>query len=524
MHWADRVGKTLLRRGSCHTIASGISISGHIHIGHSNDVFIADAVRRSVEEKGGKAEVIWYKDDFDPMRRVPWPLPSDFEEYLGMPYINIPSPDPDYDTFADFFASPFVDSLADFGIQVEIYSGAEVYREGKLSDQIGTALEKANEIRNILNKYRSEPLQEDWLPFNAICEECGRLATTRAYDWEGNHISYVCQGADYVDGCGHEGQADWTRGEGKLAWRVEWPARWKMLGVTCEPFGKDLAAAGGSYDTGKLIARRVFDNKPPEPIPYEWISLKGKPMSSSKGRVFTLAQWLKVGEPELLRYLIFRSKAMKAKNFDPGLPLLDLYDEYDNLEDIYFGESEVSRSKEPQLRRIYEISQTNAIPETRPQRIPFRLAAIMCQVARDSDHAIEILRKKGVLGELSERDLELARRRLKCAKNWIENHAPESARLKVLKELPNEVKEELSPKQEEGLASLASEISERELGPEEIHNRVYETARKLEIGPAELFRAIYKVLLGKESGPRVGNFIIALETDFVVKRFRDAVT
>ncbi len=84
MHWADKAAEKVMDKPGEKVIASGISISGHIHIGHSNDVFIADAVRRSLEKRGEEAKVIWYADDFDPMRRVPWPLSEeDFEEYLG---------------------------------------------------------------------------------------------------------------------------------------------------------------------------------------------------------------------------------------------------------------------------------------------------------------------------------------------------------------------------------------------------------------------------------------------------------
>ncbi|HID29307.1 MAG TPA: lysine--tRNA ligase, partial [Desulfobacterales bacterium] len=301
MHWTDRIAKALLRRGKHHVIASGISISGHIHIGHSNDVFIADAIRRSIEKQGGEAEVIWYADDFDPMRRVPWPLPKEYQRYLGMPYIEIPSPNPEYENFVEFFSEPFVESLESFGIQAKIYSSAEIYRSGNLADLTRAALENAETIRAILNRYRSKPLREDWLPYDAICEKCGKLSTTRTYDWNDNTVSYVCEGSPYVEGCGHEGSADFTKGEGKLTWRVEWPARWKLLGVTCEPFGKDHAVTGGSYDTGKIIAKRIFKCAPPYPVPYEWVSLKGEPMSSSKGHVFTLSQWLEVAEPELLR-------------------------------------------------------------------------------------------------------------------------------------------------------------------------------------------------------------------------------
>jgi lysyl-tRNA synthetase class I len=101
---------------------------------------------------------------------------------------------------------------------------------------------------------------------------------------------------------------DAVQAAGKLTWRVDWPARWKVLSVTVEPFGKDHATSGGSYDTGKRIVREVFGAEPPFPVTYEWISLKGQgDMSSSKGNVISIERMLKVVPPEVLRYLIVRT-------------------------------------------------------------------------------------------------------------------------------------------------------------------------------------------------------------------------
>jgi len=522
MHWVDRVAEALLHRGKEHVVASGISISGHIHIGHCNDVFIADGIRRAVEEKGGKAEVIWYADDFDPLRRIPWPLPEAYKQYLGMPYRNIPSPDSSYEDFVDFFTRPFLEALKDFGIKVRVYSGTEVYRSGRMADLIRVTLEQANKIREILNRYRDVPLPKDWLPYDAVCEQCGRLATTRAYAWHDDLVGYRCEGCDYAAGCGYEGEADFTRGEGKLTWRVEWPARWKLLGVTCEPFGKDHAVVGGSYDTGKLISKQVLNYEAPYPVPYEWVSLRGRRMSSSKGVVFTLPQWLEIAEPELLRYFIFRSKPMKAKEFDPGLPLLDLYDEYDMSKAVYFREAPAAGRREEQVKRIYELSQVEEAPATKPQHVPFRFAAVLGQVMRDPEHAAEILTARRVLTEPGDRDIELALRRLRCARSWVEKHAPERLRFKLLEELPSPTKEALTELQREALSRLADDLSEREYSPVELHNHVYDVARGMGLEPPKLFEAIYLVLIGRASGPRVGNFISALDREFVVRRFREA--
>ncbi|MEM3402002.1 MAG: lysine--tRNA ligase [Candidatus Hadarchaeales archaeon] len=524
MHWIDISAEALLKRGRRHIIASGISISGHIHIGHANDVFIADAVRRAIEEKGGEAEAIWYADDYDPMRRVPWPLnegelAEKYKKYLGFPYSNIPSPDPKFSSFVDYFQRTFVQALNSYGIKVRIYSGAEIYKSGRMAELIKKALENSEKIREILNRYRDNKLPKDWLPFDPICENCGRISTTVATSWHGDYVRYRCEGAQYVAGCGHEGEADYTRGEGKLTWRVEWPARWKMLGVTCEPFGKDHAVVGGSYDTGKLIAREIFDCEPPYPIPYEWVSLKGKRLSSSKGIIFTLEEWLEIAEPELLRYFIFRSKPTKSKEFDPETSLIDLYEEYDLAEDAYFAKAGPP-SRVEQLSRIYELSQVGTPPQKKPQRISFRLAAILAQVAGDRNRIKDILISRKILISPTEEDIQLAIKRIELAGRWVERYAPPHMKFEIAATLPAEV-QGLSPEQKKCLARLAEALRE-DIPAAEIHNKIYEIAREGGLDPQKLFEAVYISLLGKTSGPRAGTFISALDRDFVRKRFMEA--
>ncbi|MFW5913366.1 MAG: lysine--tRNA ligase [Candidatus Hadarchaeota archaeon] len=523
MHWVDQAAEKIKDRADSHVVASGTSISGHLHIGHAPDVFIADAVKDSLREQGASAKSLWFTDDLDPLRRVPHPLDEEeYREYLGMPYVNIPSPDGKSANFVDFFRTPFEESLSEFGVNPEVCSGAEIYESGQMTPYIRKSLEKADKIIEILNKFRSNPLDDNWLPYDPICSSCGKIATTRAYDWDDDYVYYVCEGADYVDGCGHEGKADYKRGEGKLTWRVEWPARWKLLGVTCEPFGKDHAVDGGSYDTGELISKEIFNYKPPEPIPYEWISLRGEPMSSSKGRVFTLSQWLDIADPELLRYFIFRSKALKAKDFDPSFPLLELYKEYRQLEEVYFGKEEAREEEKEQLDRIYELSQSNSVPDHFPQRVPFKLAAVLVQISRDIDHALKLLRKKRVLKDPDGWEIELAKDRLNRAGNWVENYAPDSVRIEILERVDEDIKEDLSPEQKKCLKTLADEIVRKDYRPVELHNRVYEVARSNDLKPVKLFHAIYLVLLGQKSGPRVGNFLTALEDDFIAGRFSEA--
>ena len=87
-----------------------------------------------------------------------------------------------------------------------------MYMDGLYNDYIRTSLERAHEIREIFNRYRERPLKEDWLPYNPICEKCGRVNTTEAYDFSGDTVHYRCS-------CGFQGEMDIKSGRGKLTWR-----------------------------------------------------------------------------------------------------------------------------------------------------------------------------------------------------------------------------------------------------------------------------------------------------------------
>jgi lysyl-tRNA synthetase class 1 len=293
-------------------------------------------------------------------------------------------------------------------------------------------------------------------------------------------------------------------GGGKLTWRVDWPARWAMLGVTVEPFGKDHATRGGSYDTGARIAREVFDYEPPYPIAYEWISLKGQgDMSSSKGNVLSIADALELAPPEALRYLVMRERPQRTIAFDPGLPLLQLVDEIDD------AAASGTDSRALALSRAAGFV---------PVGVPFKHLVVAAQVARfDVDTTIEVLARTGYTGL----DRDAVASRLAYAKRWVARHAPEDVRFEVSATLPDAAAE-LSAEQKSFLGRLASGLEEGMTG-EAVHLLVYDLAKEFpSVRPAHLFQAIYVALLGKPRGPRAGTFIAALGAPFAAERFRDA--
>ena len=520
-HWIERIADELINEDSKeHVVASGTSISGSIHIGNSCDVFIANAVAKTIKGREVPAKTIWIADDHDPLRKVPYPLPKSYEKYLGIPYSKIPCPEKCCENFVEHFQKPFLDTLDYFGIELKVYSGAEMYKNGLYSDYIRLALINASRIRNIFNQFREHPLKEDWLPYNPVCEECGRVNTTYAYQFEEDLVYYRCE-------CGFDGVMDIKSGEGKLTWRVEWAARWKIFNITCEPFGKDHAASGGSYDVSKIISREIYDYKAPYPVPYEWITLKGEAMSKSQGIFFTPGQWLEIAFPETLNYFIFRSKPMKHKDFDPSMPFLDFIEQYDRVERIYYDREEAASEKEAEkLKKIYEISQIQ-IPESIPFQPSYRFLTVAYQIAGDDEEKVfDILKKNSQLpvemetknlGKLNQKDISRFRMRLNHVKNWLSEYAPSFVKFEVQKGIP---KVELSKSQEEFLLKVSNALEENDYTAETFHDEMYNILNDLGLKPQKAFQAIYKVIIGKKQGPRAASFVLSLDKDFVIKRFR----
>lgn len=360
MHWVDVIANELLQKSKNHVVASGTSISGAIHIGNAGDVIFADAICRAIKEKGGNAKLIWISDDMDPLRSVPRQLPESFSSYIGKPVSSLPCPKNCCSSFVEHFVKIFLSSLEKLGIYPEVYFGTEMYKRGEYEECTKIAIEKAKEIRKIFKEISGAEKPVDWLPFDAVCENCGKISTTESYGYENEKVLYKCVGGvagkQKIEGCGFHGKSDLRNG--KLTWRVEWAGRWKILGVSCEPFGKEHSASGGSYDTSKVIVKEIFGYEPPYPVLYEHILVDGKKMSKSLGNVLTLEEFFEVAQKEVVRYFYFRKKATKHADFDITKDLLQLIEEYERIERLYYDKEKPSLQEDlEELKRSYELSQ-----------------------------------------------------------------------------------------------------------------------------------------------------------------------
>ncbi|MHC1610879.1 MAG: lysine--tRNA ligase [Candidatus Methanospirareceae archaeon] len=501
MHWSLAIAEDIIakRKEKRHVVATGITPSGDIHVGNLREIIIGDAVHSALISMGVDARLIYIADTFDPLRRRYPFLPPEYEAHVGKPLSEIPDPEGVASSYADHFLQPFLDSLDDLGIQIEVFRADELYKSGLYVDVIKEALLRKEELSRIIEDVSGRQLPEGWTPFNPLCDACGRItaAVVTGYDIAKEEAYYECE-------CGNKGVASF-KGGGKLAWRVDWAARWKILGVTVEPFGKDHASPGGSFDTGARISEGIYNYAAPYPIPFEHILLKLQEegtkarvtaMSSSRGTNIPVHEILEAVPPEVLKHLISRVRPEKHIEFNPSLPLLNLIDEYE--------------------REIGGIGGGIA------GKIPFRHLITLVQVARgDYSRLIEVIKRSGYgVNEENEEELREIRKKAQYAENWLRTYAPPQIKFELQPELPTE---KLSESQKTALRFMVEEIeSGKNLSAEEWHNKVYEVASTLGVDAKDVFKAIYIALLGKPSGPRAGWLLASLDEKFLIKRFKEA--
>jgi len=516
MHWADVLADELLKEEKKkYVLATGITPSGPIHIGNMREVLTTEAVYRSLLEKGAKADFIYVADDFDHLRKVYPFLPKSYEKYVGVPIYEIPCPCGKHKSYADHYLSFFLNSLKELGISPKVYRASEMYKEGMYFEAIQIALENMDKIKEILETISKRQLPKEWIPFNIRCSKCGRLTTTKASLYEFPNIEYKCE-------CGNESTVDIREGGvGKLPWRVDWPARWKMLGVSFEPFGKDLGTTGGARDTGEKISQEIYGYAPPKYTMYEFILLKGEgAMHSSTGTALSAEEMLKMTPPEVLRFLILKNQPNKHIVFDSGLGLLDLVDEYDREERVYFGLEEESKGMKD-LKKVYELSQPYSISKKAPHQIPYRHLVTIIQIGQNWDGVKNILlRTKQIPKDLKKEDEERLKQRVEHVRYWLDNFAPEPVKFEVQKSMPNVT---LAKEQKAFLSTMHEKIPDIKWESEDIHNLIYSISEEKKLPTKIAFQTIYQAILGQEKGPRAGYFLSNLDKDFVLKRFEEAV-
>ncbi len=489
--------------------------SGRVHVGAMRGVLIHDAIFRTLKEAGIEARYMFGVDDYDPLDEIPAGKGAHFEQFLGQPLCNVPPPDgSSASDMAEHYISEFFQVFEELGVKVEKYRMRDIYRSGKFNEAIDTILRAAPTVRRVYKEVSNSDRSENWFPFQTVCEKCGRIATTEVFAYDGKEVSYRCRPdmVKWARGCGHEGKVSPFDGRGKLPWKLEWVAKWISFPVTIEGAGKDHSTKGGSRDVSAACLRAIFQKEPPLNVPYEFFLVGGAKMSSSKGIGASARDMADLLPPELLRFLMIRTKPNSPVNFDVHEEgIVKLFNEYDRFHDRTVtgkatpDEAVVTRLASPASMQGHEFNAN------------FQLVTALIQMPH-LDAVKEIEKRAGrPLNDSERAHLEA---RIRSAKVWVERYASDEEKTRLQETLPARAAE-LTHTQRAFMHALADALPDTTWEDDALQSKIFEVARLTPIDQPLAFKALYRVILDKTAGPKAGNLLAFLDRDFIQRRLRE---
>jgi len=517
--WIDKLAFELIERekrlgrniDGIIRVESGLGASGIPHIGSLGDAVRAYGVKLALENLGYKSELIAYSDDLDGLRKIPEGLKVDAIN-IGRRVSDIDDPLCDkHHSFGEHMSSLLLDGLDDLGIEYVHKTAHETYTNNLLKDQIHEILVNSKKIGSKIEEMTGQEKFQTVIPYFPICSECDKLYTTESFEYieEEKKVRYRCKdseiGSNKILGCGHDGESDITKGLGKLAWKVEFAARWSAFNIRFEAYGKDIM---DSVKVNDWVADEILGFPHPHHVKYEmFLDKGGKKISKSLGNVVTSQKWLTYGTPESILLLLYkRITGARELGFEdiPGL-----MDEYNELEDIYFGKIKVdNEAKLVKSKGLYEYVNLLRSPDHPNTHVSYRLLVELCKIFKD-DRIEHVTSKLIDYGTIKEEGKDSVKELIKLAGNYSDDF--EETKIPATKIM-------VSDSSKVALKQLA-DLLQKDETLEDLQNSIYSIAKENQVQPKDFFKILYQIILSKDRGPKIGPFI----EDIGKKKVADAI-
>ena len=518
--WIDKLAFELIERekqlgrdiDGIIRVESGLGASGIPHIGSLGDAVRAYGVKLALENLGYKSELIAYSDDLDGLRKIPEGLDVK-EENMGRRVSAIDDPLCDeHDSYGEHMSSLLLDGLNRLGIEYEHKTASQTYKEGLLTEQIHKILVNSKKIGDKIEELTGQEKFQNILPYFPVCKNCDRLYTTESFEYieDEKKVRYRCKdseiGSNIIKGCGHEGESDITKDLGKLAWKVEFAARWQAFDIRFEAHGKDIM---DSVKVNDWVSDQILEFPHPHHVKYEmFLDKGGKKISKSLGNVVTSEKWLNYGTSESILLLLYkRITGARELGFE-DIPAL--MDEYNELENIYFGKTKVdNEAKLVKSKGLYEYVNLLRPPENPSTHASYRLLIELCKIFKDN--RIEYVTSKLIdYGTIKEEGKDDVEELIKLAGNYSDDF--EETKIPATKITVDD-------SSKVALKQLA-DLLQKDETLEDLQNSIYSIAKENQVQPKDFFRILYQIILSKDRGPKIGPFI----EDIGKKKVADAIS
>tara|TARA_B100000949_G_C14278229_1_gene450565 strand:+ start:503 stop:2098 length:1596 start_codon:yes stop_codon:yes gene_type:complete len=519
--WLDKVADEIIKREKelernldIINVESGLGASGIPHVGSIGDAIRAYGIKLALEDLGYKTKLIAYSDDMDGLRKVPEGLPDKLNEYIAKPVSHIYDPLECHESYGAHMSALLLDGLDKLNIEYEFHSAKESYEKGIMNKQIHKILSNSKKIGQQISEMTGQEKFQNVLPYYPICEECGRLYTAHAneYDQDKKTIIYDCLGTEiagkWIEGCKNKGVIKIEDGKGKLSWKSEFAARWSALDIRFEAHGKDLI---DSVRINDWVSDEILNFNHPHHIQYElFLDKSGKKISKSIGNVFTPQKWLEFGTPESL-FLLMYKRITGTRNLSAD-DIPTYIEEIDHLENIYFNKTNMDNdTKKQRLKGLYEYIHHLNPPDELKKHVPFSLLIQLSSVSPNNNKIEWINNKLIDYGYFKEHEQHITNL-IKLSINFTEQISYKKEKINI----------EIDGEEKTAISEIIS-VLEQKNSPEDIQYMIFEVAKKNGIKPAKLFKTLYKILIGVDRGPKLGKYITDIGNDKVISMLEEFI-
>ncbi len=481
---------------------TGYGPSGLPHIGTFGEVARTTMVRRAFEALSDiPTKLICFSDDLDGMRKVPGnvPNPENLQEHLQRPLSAVPDPFGEYDSFGDHNNAMLRRFLDTFGFEYEFYSASAFYKSGEFDQVLLRAVEKYDEIMEVMLKSLRDERRETYSCFLPISQKTGRVMYVPM-----KSVNATDGTITFDDEDGEEITMSVTGGQVKLQWKPDFGARWAALDVDFEMYGKDHSTNTHIYD--KIC--RILGGRAPEHFVYEmFLDEVGGKISKSSGNGISIDEWLTYASAESLSYFMYlKPKTAKRLHFDV---IPKAVDEYHQHLRAFAGQDLKARLNNP----VWHIHRGQ--PPVSDMVVPFSMLLNLASAssAENKDQMWGFIRKYAPDATAETHP------GLDAAAGYAVRYFHDFVK-------PTKVYRAATDVERAALEDLAARLKawDGDVDGESLQSLVFAVGKEHGFDPLRAwFGAIYEVLLGASQGPRFGGFIALFGVNETVELIEKAL-
>jgi lysyl-tRNA synthetase class 1 len=475
---------------------TGYGPSGLPHIGTFGEVARTSYVRSALKMLAPslQSKLITFSDDMDGLRSIPENVPNHqlLLQHLGKPLNSVPDPYDQFNSFSENMNNRLQEFLNSFGFEYEFRSSTDMYKGGLFNEGLSLIMEHHDRVIKIFTATISEEKGAAWSPFFPICEQCGKIYTTRVTQHHAgtNEVSYECAHSPNpaIIPCNYVGRTSIFDGRVKVGWKIDWALRWFSLGIDYEMYGKDLI---DSYKVSEKVVR-IMGGQPPISYKYElFLDDEGRKISKKIGNGMSLEEWLRYAPSDVLLYFMY-SKPSQAKRM--GLPLIPKYiDECMGLQSRYKDEcdSPIWFINNKQIRE--------GTLHTPSSTIDYSLILNLIRALNVSDSRIimdYLIQYDPNISQYKEVYEQLVRYAITYNDEYMKHRKVEVT-----------INHDLDKYLVHFKSRLLDLKNLNDITPEGVQTLAFDIAKENQLPAKEWFRYLYQVFLAQDSGPRIGSFI-----------------